>query len=96
MHCEEGDCEGSMECVDEVCRMQKLYHSEAPESCADTHQLMGNVMREWGDCDEALEYFKVALKAKRAKLGKDHEVHIYLCSICLCQLRSMQISIRLG
>eukprot|EP00957_Ditylum_brightwellii_P044952 3409603-Ditylum_brightwellii.AAC.1 len=62
-----------MKCLDKVFRIWKLHHGEAHQNCADTQQLMENVMREWSDCDEALEYFKVSLKAKKEKLGKDHE-----------------------
>lgn len=40
---------------------------------ADTEQWLGNLMRELGHLDEALDYFKSALVGKKAKVGNNHE-----------------------
>ena len=40
---------------------------------ADTEQWLGNLMRETGHLDEALDYFKSALVSKKAKVGNNHE-----------------------
>eukprot|EP00957_Ditylum_brightwellii_P092100 7012921-Ditylum_brightwellii.AAC.1 len=66
-----------MEYLDEVFRTQKLHHGKAHESCANTHPWMGNMVKEWGDYDDTLEYFDVDLKVEKAKLGKDHEILVH-------------------
>ncbi len=52
---------------------------ERHESCADTQQWIGNVMREWGHYDEALVCFESALQIKKETLGADHEGALLLC-----------------
>ena len=57
----------------EALMIRKFHLSDTDESVADTEQWLGNVMREAGKLEEALDFFKSALKSKKAKLGNDHE-----------------------
>ena len=50
-----------------------LFWGEDHELVADTDQWLGNVMREDGNLSEALEYFKIALRVKKLRLGENHE-----------------------
>ena len=57
----------------EALQIRKYHLSDIDESVADTEQWLGNVLRETGRLEEALDFFKSALKSKKAKLGSNHE-----------------------
>ena len=59
--------------LDEAFRLRVHHLGEDDEAVADTEQWLGNVMRESGRLEEALDYFKSSLKKKKAKFGNDHE-----------------------
>jgi tetratricopeptide (TPR) repeat protein len=59
--------------LNEALSIKKYNLSDMDESIADTEQWLGNVMRETGRLEEALDFFNSALKCKKAKLGNDHE-----------------------
>ena len=61
-----------MECLEEALRIRELHYGEDHESCADTMQWMGNLLRQYGDPSDALDYFKFALRIKQIRLGPDH------------------------
>lgn len=61
-----------MECLEEALRIRELHYGEEHESCADTMQWMGNLLRQYGDPSDALDYFKFALRIKQIRLGPDH------------------------
>lgn len=60
-----------MECLEEALRIREIHYGEEHESCADTMQWMGNLLRKHGDPSEALDYFKFALSIKQKRLGSD-------------------------
>jgi tetratricopeptide (TPR) repeat protein len=70
--CDEETSEEAMECLEEALRIRELHYGEEHESCADTMQWMGNLLRQYGDPSDALEYFKFALRIKQIRLGADH------------------------
>lgn len=61
-----------MEYLEEALRIRELHYGEEHESCADTMQWMGNLLRQFGDPSDALDYFKYALRIKQIRLGADH------------------------
>lgn len=65
--------ENAFTLLSEALYIRKLHFDDDNESIADTEQWLGNVMRETGRLDEALEYFKSVIQSKKAKLGNDHE-----------------------
>lgn len=69
--CEADKADEAMDCLEEALRIRELHHGEEHESCADTMQWMGNLLRKHGDPSEALDYFKFALRIKQARLGND-------------------------
>jgi len=71
--CENGDSENAIHCLEEALMIRRYNLGEHHESCADTQQWIGNVMREWGKYDEALICFEAALQIKKETLGVDHE-----------------------
>ena len=60
-----------MECLEEALRIRELHYGEEHESCADTMQWMGNLLRKHGDPSDALDYFKFALSIKQKRLSSD-------------------------
>lgn len=58
--------------MEEALRIRELHYGEEHESCADTMQWMGNLLRQYGDASDALDYFKFALRIKQIRLGADH------------------------
>ena len=71
--CENGACDAALTCLEEALVIRKSCLGDIHELCADTEQWIGNVMREWERYDDALGYFKTALKVKKITLGSDHE-----------------------
>jgi tetratricopeptide (TPR) repeat protein len=71
--CENGESESAIHCLEEALFIRRHNLGERHESCADTQQWIGNVMREWGHYDEALVCFEAALQIKKETLGHDHE-----------------------
>lgn len=69
--CEEDRADEAMECLEEALRIREIHYGEEHESCADTMQWMGNLLRKHGDPSEALDYFKFALSIKQNRLGND-------------------------
>lgn len=60
-----------MECLEEALSIREIHFGEEHESCADTMQWMGNLLRKHGDPSDALDYFKFALSIKQKRLGSD-------------------------
>lgn len=69
--CEEDRADEALECLEEALRIRELHYGEEHESCADTMQWMGNLLRKNGDAANALDYFKFALSIKQKRLGAD-------------------------
>ena len=61
-----------MEYLEEALRIRELHYGEEHESCADTMQWLGNLMRQYGDPSDALDYFKFALRC----------VAVLVCTCC--------------
>ncbi len=59
--------------LDEALRLRLHHLGENDEAVADTEQWLGNVMRETGKLEEALDFFKSSLKKKKMIFGDDHE-----------------------
>ena len=71
--CEQGETNNAYMLLHEALMIREIHLSDTDESVADSEQWSRNVMREVGTLEEALDYFKSALKSKKAKLGSDQE-----------------------
>ncbi len=82
--------------LEEALHIRKSHLSERDTSVADTEQWLGNLMRELGKLDEALAYFKSALKSKKTTVGNDHEDvadAMHNMAIILDDMRKHELSI---
>jgi tetratricopeptide (TPR) repeat protein len=71
--CEQVELDEAYNLLNEARRTRVHYFGKDHELVADTDQWLGNVMREDGNLSEALEYFKIALRIKKLRLGENHE-----------------------
>ena len=63
--------EKAMECLEEALRIREIHYGEEHESCADTMQWIGNLLRKYGNSSDALDYFKFALSIKQKRLSSN-------------------------
>ena len=61
--CEEGETNNAYMLLQKALMIREIHLSDTDESVADSEQWSRNVMREVGTLEEALDYFKSALKS---------------------------------
>lgn len=83
--------------MEEALRIRKHNLEEGHGFIAESEEWMGNVLREQGDFDRALECFKSALQAKKKNFGNDHEEvanTMYNLAITLDRMGNYDVSIQ--
>ena len=88
--------DNACERLEEALKIRKQNLIDGDQCIAETEQWLGNVMRETERLDEALTFFKSALKSKKATLGRNHEDvadALHNMAIVLDDLEKFELSI---
>lgn len=68
-----GDLSEAKEALSEALRIREESLDEDDESTSETRQWMGNVLKDLGECELALECYQASLSTKKIIFGEDHE-----------------------
>ena len=96
--CEVGEIGDARKLLEKALSIRKNNGGgEYKEGIAETEEWIGNVLREEGKLDEAVEYFNSALASKKEIFGSEHEEvgnTMFILAITLDGVKAFDLSIK--
>ena len=83
--------------LEKALHIRKNKGEQCREGIAETEEWIGNVLREEGKLDEAIQFFKSALATKKDIYGHDHEEvgnTMFTLAIALDAVKEVDLAIK--